>query len=344
MLASWPTEALFALFAAAALVVWQAGRRLPAIAAAIAGRTGLGQAFAGMLLLGGITSLPELATATSAAALGAPALALNNALGSAAFNILLLALADAALGRSALTAVIARSTTLLQGVLGMLLLAGAAAVLVVGDVAIPLVGAGAGAALLFGGCLAAMRIAAQYESRPTWVIAGEPPPPPEQPGEADAADGLFARFALLAALILAAGVALSQSADAIAERTGLGEGLVGLVLLAAATSLPEASVITAAVRAGRCELAVGDIFGANLFNVAMIFVIDLAAPGPPVLAAAGAFEAFAALMALLLTGIFVIGLIERRDRTALRMGYDSLAALAVYAAGVALLTRLAAQA
>lgn len=77
MLASWPTSALFALFGAAALLVWWAGRQLPAIASAIAERTGLGQAFAGMLLLGGITSLPELATATSAAALGAPALAFN---------------------------------------------------------------------------------------------------------------------------------------------------------------------------------------------------------------------------------------------------------------------------
>ena len=342
ILASLSTAALFALFGAAALVVWWAGRQLPALAAALAARFGLGQVFAGMLLLGGITSLPELATASSAAAFGAPVLALNNALGSAAFNILLLALADIVLGRSALTAVIARSATLLQGVLGMLLLAAAAAVLIAGDAAVPFVGVGVGSSFLFGACLGAMWIAAQYETRPAWVVAGQSAPVADE-AQADEAEppAPLPRFALLGALILAAGIVLSQSADAIADRTGLGEGLVGLVLLAAATSLPELSVIVAAVRAGRCELAVGDIFGANLFNVAMIFVIDLAAPGPPVLGAGGAFEALAALLAMLLTGIFVLGLIERRDRTVLRMGYDSLAAILVYGAGLVLLTGLA---
>jgi cation:H+ antiporter len=52
---------------------------------------------------------------------------------------------------------------------------------------------------------------------------------------------------------------------------------------------------------------------------------------------AGRFEAVAALIALVLTGVFVLGLLERRDRTVLRMGYDSLAAILLYAAGLVLL-------
>ncbi len=97
-----------AVFAASSAIVWAAGTRLAVYVDAIAKRTGLGHGFAGLLLLGGITSLPEIATATASSVMGSPALALNNVLGSAAINVALLTVADAALGRDALTAVVAK--------------------------------------------------------------------------------------------------------------------------------------------------------------------------------------------------------------------------------------------
>ncbi len=112
-------------------------------------------------------------------------------------------------------------------------------------------------------------------------------------------------------------------------------------MVAFATSLPEASAIVGAMRHRRYELAVGEIFGSNMFNLAVILAVDIAATGPPVLEQAGDFEIAAAMLALVLTGIFVLGLIERRDRVVLRMGQDSLTAIAVYGAGVALLLSLA---
>jgi cation:H+ antiporter len=112
------------------------------------------------------------------------------------------------------------------------------------------------------------------------------------------------------------------------------------VLVAFATSLPELSSIIAALRRRRYEMAVGDIFGTNLFNIALIFVADLAYPGGPVLRETGRFEAGAAVLGLLLTGIFVVGLLERKDRTIFRMGYDSLAAIVTFLAGLAVLYAL----
>lgn len=343
-LASLPDAAIYGAFATAALVVWLAGKELPELAARLSRRTGLGEAFAGMLLLGGITSLPELATTSSAAAAGAGDLALNNAFGSVVFNLLLLALADMILGGRALTARVARSATLLQGACSMVLLATVAIVITVGDV--PLAGAGAGSTLLLILCFGAMRIAAAHETRPTWAVV-DPPGDGAEPrpaGTGSSLARLLLRLALLAALIFIGGVVLSQTGEAIADRSGIGAGLIGLVLLAIATSLPELTVITAAVRRGHYELAIGDILGANLFNIAMIFVIDLLLAGRPVLDTAGAFEGGAALLGIVLTGIFLIGLIERRDRTVLRMGYDSLAVIAIYAGGLALLARLTGEA
>ncbi|WP_207462383.1 sodium:calcium antiporter [Azospirillum sp. SYSU D00513] len=343
----FPLLANLAIFAVSAGFVWAAGTRLTAYVDGIASLTGIGQAFAGMLLLGGITSLPEIATATTASWTGNPSLAVSNLLGSAAANILLLAMADAIIGRDALTSVVAAPATLFQGTLGMMLLGGVAVVVTIGDVAV--LGVGVGSTLLMAGCVASLWLSSGYERRHVWTAVGKEQEKEEEGEEEGVEDekpgqplrSLVLKTVAAGATILVAGFFLSQTGDAIAAQTGLGTGLVGLVLVAFATSLPELSSITAALRLHRYEMAVGDLFGTNLFNIALLFIADLAYGGGPVLAEGGRFEAVAALLGLLLTGVFVLGLLERKDRTVLRMGYDSLAALAFYAAGLAVLYPLA---
>lgn len=114
--------ALVAIFAVAAAAVWTAGARLTRVVDVLAVRTGMGHAFAGMLLLAGMTSLPEVATVGVAAGSGSPGLAVANLLGSCAINVLLLAALDPLAGRGAMTSFIARPSTLLQGVLSMMIL------------------------------------------------------------------------------------------------------------------------------------------------------------------------------------------------------------------------------
>jgi cation:H+ antiporter len=332
------------IFIVSAIIVWLAGSRLAAYVDGIAGQTGIGQAFTGMLLLGGITSLPEIATVTTASWTGNVPLAINNLLGSASINILLLAIADAVLGRNALTSVIGKPATLLQGTLGMMLLAAVAAVVLTRDV--PIAGVGLGSTTLLVLCFASLWLSSGYERRHVWTVIDDEPDTGDMSGEDDQREGeadkqplrtLIIKTGIVAALILGAGFLLSQTGDAIAKQSGLGASLVGLVLVGFATSLPELSSIIAAVRIRRYEMAVGDIFGTNLFNIALIFIADLTYPGGPVLAQAGAFEAVAALVGLVLTGVFVIGLLERKDRTVARMGYDSLAAIVLYIAGLLVL-------
>ena len=125
-----------------------------------------------------------------------------------------------------------------------------------------------------------------------------------------------------AALILAAGYLLSRTGSIVAERTGLGSAFFGATFIAVATSLPEISTMVSAVRLRRYEMALGDIFGTNLFNGALIFLIDVMAPGAPALNQVGAFSAFGSLLGLVLTAIFLAGVLERRDRTIFRMGWD----------------------
>jgi cation:H+ antiporter len=84
-----------------------------------------------------------------------------------------------------------------------------------------------------------------------------------------------AEFFGLAAVVAVAGTFLARSADQIAEITRLGRLLVGSVLLAAATSLPELTVDLSAVRQGHPDLAIGDLFGSSLMNLMILAVLDL---------------------------------------------------------------------
>jgi cation:H+ antiporter len=330
-----------ALLVGAAAAVWSAGTRLARHADDLARKTGLGRAMLGMLLLGGVTSLPELAVAVTATLGGAPLLTVNDILGSAAINVLILALADAAFGRGALTSTPGHPQVLLQGTLSVMLLVLVAAAVIAGDRL--LLGIGAWSWLLLLGYAAAVRIVVRAGGQPSWLPDPAGPrhqEPPEADAPTDSRGRLVRRIVGAGAVILAAGFVLAQAAEAIAVQTGLGTSFVGAVLLALCTSLPEVSTALAAVRLGRYEMAIGDIFGTNLFNMTILVLIDALHPGPPVLQIAGAFAGFAAAMAALMTLIFIVGALERRDRTLWRMGADSLAVIAVYAVGVVVLYRL----
>lgn len=333
--------ALIPIFLASAVLVWWTGTRLTGLVDQVARRLGMGQAFAGMVLLGGITSLPELAAVSTSSLSGNATLAVNNLLGSAALNVLLLVFADVVFGRDALTRVAAQPGTLMQGVLGMMLLAAVAGVVLWGDVSLGPVGAGSVVVAVL--CLLAMRISSGFERRDVWRrVDDEGDEPNEDADPERSLPRMLVALALLAITILAAGAMLALSAEGIAEQAGLSSGMVGFLLVALATSLPELSSVTAAVRAGRYELAVGDIFGTNLFNLTLLALADLLSSAPePVLAAAGTFEVLGALVALLMTGAFVVGLLERKDKTVLRMGYDAVAALLIFVGGIAVMAPLA---
>lgn len=334
------------LFLVTAGVVWFAGTRIARYADTIAKSTGIGQAAIGLLLLGGVTSLPEIAVTATAGWIGNAALAVNNLLGSIALQVAILAIVDAAIGRRALTSVVPDSTILMQGALNTLLLCIPVAAILAGDRAV--LGIGAWAWVCATAYVASILLLSRSEGEGRWRPVRPDGrsdrdvqrPRPNEPGQEQAGADLWpviARTAGLAAVILVAGFVLSQTGDAIAKQTGLGSSLVGFVLLAASTSLPELSSTLSAARLGNYAMALSNILGTNLLNVGLLFLVDLVASGAPVLNQVGPFAAFGAVLGIVVTAIFMVGLLERRDRTVLRMGYDSLAVLGVYLGGLVLL-------
>lgn len=344
MFADLPLWQNVAVFLAAGAVVWFAGTRVSRYADAIQKRTGLGAALIGMLLLGLITALPELGVAVSASLAGNPALAVNNLLGGMALNVAILASADAAIRREALTTAVASAIPLLQGALLVLMLAVVGGATVIGDRAV--LGIGLWAWGILGIYLLCIVTVRRMQGLEPWVPQDRKEQP-EQHREGNAHGDvagsmatILARTALGALAILAAGYAIATTGDSLAEQTGLGQSFFGAVFVALATSLPEITIVFSAVRLANYSMAVANIFGANLFGLALLFVVDAVYRGGPVLAGAGPFATFAALLGIAVTALFIAGLLERRHAMVLHMGVDSLTVIAAYLAGVAVLYTL----
>jgi len=330
-----------ATFVTAAAAVWIAGTRLSRYADGIAREFGVGHAVLGVVLLGGVTSLPEIAVTGTAALGGNAELAVNNLLGGFAMQVAILALADIAIRKSALTAIVPDPSVLLQGVLGVILVTVTIAGIGVGD--IPFAGAGLwtwALAVLF---VYSVRMVARAGDNPGWQVIGEPPSPAievEDPKHDLSRTQLLLATGLAAFGILVMGYLLSTSGEALAKRSGLGDSFFGAVFIAISTSLPEISTVLAAVKLGRYVMAVSDIFGTNLFDIGVIFLVDLFFPGGAVLNEVGMFSIVAGLIGIAVTAIYVVGLIERRDPALFGIGLGSYAVAVIYLGGVSLLFTL----
>jgi cation:H+ antiporter len=337
------------IFVVAAAFVWWAGTNISRYADTLSDRLNLGKAFVGLLFLALATETPEIATTVTATARGNPSLALNNIFGGVVMQTAILAVVDLALIKGALTFFVPRPVLLLQGMLLVFLLSLVTAAIVVGE-KLFLGGIGLWTAVLFGAYVVVLYLSQQYEGHEQWepsddqeeVRQEEASKEPERKKlEEEQQKRSTWQLGLLflggTAVILAAGFVLARVAEALAEQTGLGTSFIGGTLLAASTSLPEVSTTIMAVRLGNYQMAVSNIFGSNSIMVALLFLSDVFYREGPILNAAGNPALFMTTMGTAVTAIYLVGMVERRNNTFLRMGYDSVVVLVLYVVSVILL-------
>lgn len=325
--------AWFEFILGAALII-AAGTRLSRSADQIAERTGLGGAFIGFILLATVTSLPELAVSmTSILAAGSPDLAVGGLLGSNTFNLAIIVLLD----------LLYRSGPLLQKVypghvlsagLGVMFIATVSALILFHEHGgtVEIFGIGLSSFIFAGIYVVAVRLIFRYERRMRSAGGGEEKHRDNAGGGRIAK--LIAQTAVSAAVIIAAGVWVSLAGKKIAVATGWGESFVGSLLLAAATSLPEAVVSIGALRLGRADMAVSNLLGSNLFNMVTISVCDaLYRPGA-LLKDVSPAGLMSGLTALVMTGIVITALVYRKGaKSAVRIGFEAVALGFVYLMG-----------
>jgi cation:H+ antiporter len=142
------------------------------------------------------------------------------------------------------------------------------------------------------------------------------------------------RLGLAAAGILVAGPFVALAGQGIADTAGIGETLVGTVLVALATTLPELIVVLGAMRLGAHDLAVGALFGSCAFNSVLLFVGDLSYTEGPILSGASPAQAVAGASAVGLIAIALAVLIQGEETRIHRLEPDAVFLLAAYVAAL----------
>jgi cation:H+ antiporter len=126
------------------------------------------------------------------------------------------------------------------------------------------------------------------------------------------------RYAISALFVAAAGGVLPRVATEIATQMGWSNTFVGTVFVALATSVPEVAVSSAAMTLGSVDLAIANLLGSNLFDVAIVAIDDFVyAPGP-ILAAVSPSHAVTAISAAIMSAAAVVGFSYRPEARLLR--------------------------
>lgn len=345
---------LLGFFVVAAAAIWIAGIHLSNTTDVLSSRLGLGEALGGLILLAIATNLPEIAITATAALQHNLDIATGNILGGIAVQTVVLVILDAfgVKGKYSLTYWAASLTLVLEGVLVI-------AVLIVAIMCSQLPPTVIFARITPGGLLITLLwiiglwlIGKARKSLP-WHEQGDAPNSQEgSRGVSQQAKAQDAKekgisitrtaivFAIACLVTLVAGIAIEQSGDAIAHHIGISGVLFGATVLAAATALPEVSTGLASVKLQDYQLAFSDIFGGNAF-LPVLFLLATLLSGQAVLPRATKTDIYISGLGILLTTVYIYGLIFRPSHRVLRMGIDSLVVLVLYVLGVVGLVAIA---
>ena len=345
------------IFVVAAAVVWAAGVRLSRYADKLIDKTGVSDVFVGSIGLAVITSLPEVATTISATLANNAGMAINNLFGSIALQVTVLVVADAYIKKTSLSGLLESPVARLQATCLVFLLAVAAISIMHNDVAIFHIGVWS--VTLFLLYVGASYMVNYFKGLKWWITE---PRERESIGEVkaivreherkqhDGADrkaddepeiplstalwsSLGLSVLIAAVFVLVGGYFVANSADVISQKTGIGSNFMGFFFVGITTSLPELSTTISAVKLQRPRMAFSNIFGTNLLNVGMVFLADVFYFNGPVLNEVGTFSAAAALLGIVLTSVYLMGLTIQLKRAFFNLGVDSILIVLFYIAG-----------
>jgi len=310
-------------------VIGVAGVRLSRYGDIIAEKSGMSRGWVGLILLATVTSLPEMVTGLTAVTVArAPDIAVGDLLGSCVFNLLIIGVLDF-LSRKESIYTRAHQGNVLSAGYGIALIGFVGFnLLLYRDGAFPSIGhVGLYTPVIFLLYLLAMRSLYRYE-------AGQVSEYVEDHAELYPDTSLkqaVRGYAMAAMAVVAAGIWLPFIAKDLAVVMAWEQSFVGTLFVAAITSAPEVVVTVTALHMGAVDLAIGNLFGSNMFNIALLAIDDLAYLPGPLLADVSLTHATSAFSAMMMSGLAVVGLVLRPQSRVFRtVSWISLLLLVIY--------------
>ena len=287
--------------------------------------TNLGGVWVGAVLLAGATTLPEMVTSVTSGLLQVPDIGAGNLFGSILLNLMVLVALDFAEGKQSILIKVAPDHVL-SATLGMTLVA-VATISTLARLDIGVGHVGADTIFLFLGYFFALFLINRFQNRSSEMSASQSSQPA---GSGKSVIWTYVGFGLSALGVMVGGTILVGSADELARITGLGTTFVGSTLVALVTSLPELVIGITLVLRGALDIAVGNILGANLLNMALLLVVDLSYLPGRVLSVISPAHALTGLGGVILTSIALVGLVYRSKRNYVGLGPDTVFLVGAY--------------
>lgn len=319
------------IFFLTGVVIIAAAIKLAEYGDAIAYRTGLGQLFIGALLIAGATSAPELLTMISSIRQGHINLTAGDLFGSSMFNMLLLGVLDIAFHKTRILRRVALRHALTAS-LGTLL-TGLAVFFILADIKWMIGWINVDSLVMIAIYIVGVWL---LRSNPVTGLP-EPAVKEEELRKVPSLRGAIIGFVAATAVLILVVPWMVRSASQIAEQSGLGDGFVGMLLIATVTSLPELVSVISAVRLKAYDIAVGNLFGSNVFNMFALAMADVIYTDGNFFEAINPAFALAGLLAMLLTILGLIGNLAQVERRIWIVEVDAFLLILGYALGMLLL-------
>lgn len=284
---------------------------------AISDKTGLGGNWIGFLLIGTITSVPELTSGISAVTLAdAPNLAVGAIFGACIFNLAIIVILDLLYRRDSIYHS-ASQGHILSAAFGIVMIGvnGLGIMLALNGDALALGHIGAFSPVILVVYVVAVYTVFSYESHQIKLYTEKEP---------DAYPNLSLRAIILrylaaAIVVIATGIWLPMVAKQIALIMHWQESFVGTLLVAFITTIPEMTVAVTAIRINALDMAIGGIFGSNLMNNAVLAIEDIVYQHGPIFSKISPVHTVSIMTALIMTGFAIIGLFFRPEQRLLKL-------------------------
>jgi len=330
-------------FFTSAFIIVVAGARLCFYADIISERLHLSKIWIGLILLGIVTSLPELVTSLAASlSLDAVDLALGDLIGSNNFNLLIIVILDFLYRSGSITNKTGSSRShifsaswslvLVLIVISSIIINSQFRVFDIGNV-------GIGSLLIAVVYIVAIRLISRLNIQES----------PSQTASQDSELSVHKKttlaksylgFLVASAVVVTSGIWLANIGGEIAQLTGWGQSFIGSIFLAAVTSFPELVVSISALRLGSVDMAFGNIFGSNMINLFIISIVDIAYRKGAILSLVSQSQIITAILMITLTSIVIIGLRNKKKVIFINLAWDTVLMLAIYLLGNYMLFKL----
>ncbi len=311
----------FLIFFLSAFFTLYAGNKLAKHGDIIGEKTKLGGLWVGSFILAFVTSLPELSTAIFSQTINAPDMVFGDIFGSNMFNLTILGIVDIMMLKSSVFSKAHGDHSKTVSVIFLVTL------IVILSFSLKYL-----QFKIFGFAVSTLLIILIYVlfQLSLYKRSNEKEYTDDLKYEKYELKSSIIAFIVYSLIIIVSSMFLSQSSKQLSIILGLNQTLVGSLFIGIVTSLPELTVTISALKIDALDMAIGDLFGSNLFNVVALAISQPFFRGNIFTTIQHNKNQISALFSLLILSLILIGIGNKGEKRIFKLNSIGLLIVLTY--------------